>query len=174
MDWSILAAVAQVVAALGVVVSLVYLSIQVRRENRALAVEAKLNSTKLLSDFIDMLIADPELMMLWLKGRQGLDALSESDRYRFQNMCLKAFWFSSAAHFQKRMRTLNDDDWTEMHAVTRFWLEGKGVRTWWQKTGRTRFGKGFVEFVGREMASTLAADVEADRHDKTSQATASI
>ena len=42
MDWDMLAAVAQLVAALGVIVSLAYLSIQVRRENRALAVEAKL------------------------------------------------------------------------------------------------------------------------------------
>jgi hypothetical protein len=167
MDWNMLAAVAQVVAALGVIVSLAYLSIQLRRENQALAVEAKLNSTKLLSDFIDRLITDPELMVLWLKGRQGLEALSESDRYRFQNLCLKAFWFSSAAHFQKRMRTLSDDDWIEMYSVTRFWLEGEGVRTWWQKTGRTRFGKSFVDFVDREMASISTAELEADGRDAT-------
>jgi len=167
MDWNVLAAVAQVVAALGVIVSLAYLSIQVRRENRALAVEAKLNSTKLLSDFVDILIVDPELMVLWLKGRHGLEALSESDRYRFQNMCLKAFWFASAAHFQNRKRTLNDDDWTEMYSVTRFWLEGEGVRAWWQKTGRTRFGKSFVDFVDREMAGISAAGAEVDGRGAT-------
>jgi len=156
MSWDAIAAIAQVLAALGVIASLLYLATQVRQNNRASAVAAKLTSTQLLSDFVDSLISDPALMDVWLKGRRSLDELDEPDRLRFMNMCLKAFWFFSAAHFQLRVGTLQDDDWTEFYAVIRFWLEGEGVREWWRKTGRTRFGVNFVRFVDREIADSSA------------------
>ncbi|MFZ0486862.1 MAG: hypothetical protein WAL83_07675 [Arenicellales bacterium] len=128
MNWDATAAIGQVLGAIGVIASLLYLAAQERQNNRASAVEAKLTSTQLLSAFIDDLISDPELMDVWLNGRKVLGALNDRDRFRFPNMCLKAFWFFSAAQFQLRIGTLREDDWTEFHAVVRFWLEGKGVR----------------------------------------------
>ena len=130
MNWEATAAIAHVVAAIGVIASLLYLAVQVRHENRTSAVAAKLASTKLLSDFVDPMIVNPELMDLWLKGRKNLASLSEVEKHRFMNMCLKAFWFFSAALFQLRKATLNEEDWAEFHAVIRFWLEGEGVQAW--------------------------------------------
>lgn len=156
MTWEAAATVAETIAALGVIASLVYLASQVHNENRAAAVAAKLASTKLLSDFVDAMIANPALMDLWLRGRKG-ETLDEMERHRFANMCLKAFWFYSAAHFQLRMKTLTDDDWAEFYAVIRFWLDGPGVQTWWANTGRARFGGAFVTFIDGEIAQVTSA-----------------
>jgi hypothetical protein len=103
-------------------------AMQVRQNNRASAVAAKLASTQQLSQF-------------------------EVERARFTNMCLKAFWFFSAAQFQRRIGTLREDDWTEFHAVIPFWLEGEGVRPWWRRTGMSRFGKRFAIFIDDEIAT---------------------
>ena len=157
MIWEAIAAIAQALAALGVIASLLYLATQVRQNNRASAVAAKLASTQLLSEFVDSLIDDPQLMDLWLRGRKNLEALNEVEHFRFVNMCLKAFWFFSAAQFQLRIGTLQEDDWAEFHAVIRFWLDGEGVKAWWQKTGKTRFGKSFVLFIDREIANLRGA-----------------
>ena len=157
MSWEAIAAIAQALAALGVIASLLYLATQVRQNNRASAVAAKLASTQLLSEFVDSLIDDPQLMDLWLRGRKNLEALNEVEHFRFVNMCLKAFWFFSAAQFQLRIGTLQEDDWAEFHAVIRFWLDGEGVKAWWQKTGKTRFGKSFVLFIDREIANLRGA-----------------
>ncbi|MGC1380229.1 MAG: ester cyclase [Candidatus Baltobacteraceae bacterium] len=151
MNWEALAAIGQVLGSLGVIGSLLYLAIQVRQNNRASTVSAKLASTQLLSEFITDFIRDPEMMDLWLRGRQGDDKLTDRDRLRFANMCLKAFWFFSAAEFQLRMRTLQEDDWAEFYAVIRYWLEGVGVRAWWTRVGRSRFGRDFVRFVDGEI-----------------------
>lgn len=150
MTWEAAAALAQIIATIGVLVSLIYLAGQVRNENRVSAVSAKLASTRLLTDFIDQMIANPELMELMLRGRKG-DALTEVERHRFGKMCLKAFWFFSAAHFQQRVQTLNADDWAEVQAVVRFWINGQGVRAWWNTTGRARFGGAFVKFIEAEI-----------------------
>lgn len=166
MNWEAIAAIGQVLGALGVIASLLYLATQVRQNNRASAVAAKLASTQLLSEFVDSLIADPELMDVWLRGRKNLESLNNIEHFRFVNMCLKAFWFFSAAQFQLRIGTLHEEDWAEFHAVIRFWLEGEGVRTWWQKTGRTRFGKSFVLFIDRETANLPNAAQPVDAPDR--------
>lgn len=49
MTWEAAAAIAETAGAIGVIASLIYVPIQVRNENRASAVAAKLESTKLLS-----------------------------------------------------------------------------------------------------------------------------
>jgi len=116
VNWEALGAVAELIGAAGVVASLLYLAVQVRTSNRASAVEAKLASTRLLNDFVDLLIKRPDLNQLWLKGRESLDALSPDEYLRFSNMSLKAFWFFSAGHFQFRQDTLSAGDWFEIRA----------------------------------------------------------
>lgn len=148
MSWQAVAAIA---SSAGVIASLLYLATQLRQNTLASAVAAKLAATQLLSQFVDGLIADPDLMKLWLKGRADLESLDDVERARFANMCLKAFWFFSAAQFQRRMGTLREDDWTEFYAVIQFWLEGEGVRAWWRRTGRVRFGKQFARFIDDEI-----------------------
>lgn len=160
MNWAAISAIGQVLGSLGVIVSLLYLATQVRQNNRASTVSAKLVSTQLLSEFINDFIKDPALMDLWLRGRQSYDDLDETQRLRFANMCLKAFWFYSAAEFQLRMGTLQEDDWAEFYAVIRYWLDGGGVRTWWKRVGKSRFGENFVRFVDDEIRKRGSASVQ--------------
>jgi hypothetical protein len=99
VNWDAIGAVAEAIGAVGVIASLLYLATQVRASTRASAVEAKLQSTRLLNEFIDDLIENPELNDLYLRGLADLESLSESDYYRFSNMALKAFWCLSRATF---------------------------------------------------------------------------
>jgi hypothetical protein len=89
MHWEAITAIAEVLAAVGIIASLLYLAAEVRQRNRASAVAAKLASTQLLVDFVDSLIADPQLMDVFLRGRKDIETLSANDRFRFANMCLK-------------------------------------------------------------------------------------
>ena len=157
MSWEAISAIGQVLGSIGVILSLLYLATQVRQNHRASTVSAKLVSTQLLSEFINDFIKDPALMDLWLRGRHSYDGLGDMERLRFANMCLKAFWFYSTAEFQLRQGTLQEDDWAEFYAVIRYWLDGEGVRTWWERIGRTRFGKNFVRFVDREIGEREGA-----------------
>ncbi len=166
MDWEALGAFAELVGAVGVIGSLLYLAVQVRTSNRAAAVQAKLESTRLLNDFMDLLIEHPELDQLMRKGRKGLDALSPDEYQQFSNMSLKAFWFFSAGHFQFRRHTLTASDWHEVRAVVVYWLRSQGCRDWWAKLGRSMYGDEFVAYVESEIARLVArpgAVVDASR-----------
>jgi len=156
MDWEALGAFAELIGAVGVIGSLLYLAVQVRTSNRAAAVQAKLESTRLLNDFMDLLIEHPELDQLMRKGRKGLDSLSPDEYQQFSNMSLKAFWFFSAGHFQFRRHTLAEGEWYEVRAVVDYWLRSQGCRDWWAKLGRSMYGAEFVEFVESEIARLAA------------------
>jgi hypothetical protein len=137
MSWEALGAFAELIGAAGVIGSLLYLAAQVRTSNRASAVQAKLESTRLLNDFMDLLITHPELNQLMLKARKGLDLLAPDEYQQFSNMSLKAFWFFSAGHFQFRRHTLAESDWFEVQAVLDYWLRSQGCKDWWETLGRS-------------------------------------
>ena len=67
MNWEALGAIGEIVGAVAVVVTLLYVAVQVWRSTRASAVEAKLQSKRLFEDFIDPLIETPELNDLRIK-----------------------------------------------------------------------------------------------------------
>ena len=151
MNWDAVAAIGEAVGAVGVIASLIYLAVQVRASTRASAVEAKLASTRMRTDFISYLIQSPDLNTVFLQGRKSIEDLSEEDYYRFSNMALHAFSFLSAAYFQFRKGTRSDDDWYEARSTMSFLLRGPGFRVWWMKVGHYMFGNDFVSFVESEI-----------------------
>lgn len=159
MNWEALGAFAELTGAAGVIASLLYLAAQVRTSNRAAAVQAKLESTRLLNDFMELLIQRPELNQLMRKGRKSLDSLSPDEYQQFSNMSLKAFWFFSAGHFQFRRQTLSESDWFEIRAVLDYWLHSQGCKDWWRRVGRSMYGDEFVAFIESEI-TRLAAQRE--------------
>jgi hypothetical protein len=168
MNWEALGSFAELVGAAGVIASLLYVAAQVRTANRAAAVHAKLESTRLLNDFMDLLIERPDLNLLMRKGRTGLASLSPDEYQQYSNMSLKAFWFFSAGYFQYRRRTLAESDWHEIRAVAVYWLQGPGCREWWEKLGRSMYGAEFVAFVDSEIA--MLATQQATEIDATLEA----
>jgi len=110
----------------------------------------------MLNEFLNMFIEDPELYDLFLRGRTSTANLSEGEYRCFSNLVMKVFWFCSAAHFQLRTGTLQDEDWREIESILEFWLDGEGVRKWWHRFGHQRFGKSFAGFVDAELARAEA------------------
>jgi hypothetical protein len=152
MNWDALGAIAELAGAIGVIASLAYVATQIRHNTRASAVESKLVTTGMLTEFVDMLITDPELNDIFQRGRISKEDLTKEEYQRFSNMVMKTFWFCSAAHFQLRTGTLTDEDWYEIKAILDYWIAGAGVREWWSRYGHQRFGKTYADFVDGEVA----------------------
>lgn len=152
VNWDAIGAIGEVAGAIGVVASLAYLATQIRHNTRASAVESKLATTGMLTGFVDMLITNPELNDIFMRGRTSTENLSKEEHQRFSNMVMKTFWFCSAAHFQLRTGTLTEEDWFEIKAILDYWIAGAGVRGWWRQYGHERFAKTFAAFVDAEVA----------------------
>jgi hypothetical protein len=156
MNWDAIGASAEFAGAVGVVASLLYVATQVRYSNRASTVQAKLETTRFMTDYADLMLENPNLNDVMLRGQKSLDSLSSEEVWQFVHLSTKAFWFFSAGHFQFRQGTLPESEWHELRSVAHFWLSGKGCRDWWRTVGRPMFGSEFVAFIDAEI-ETLAA-----------------
>ena len=153
MNWEAAGAIGEIVGAIGVIASLLYVARQVGVSNKASAIESKLAISRMHSDFIGSLIQNPELDDILFEGISGSDSLSERDSRRFSNMALQAFTFFSAGYFQLEAGTMDSEEWSESEAIIQFWLNGRGGKDWWKKVGRKRFSSRFISYIDKKFLS---------------------
>ena len=151
MNWDALGAVGELLGAIAVVATLVYLARQVRASNRASAIESRVSNQRSYSDFLGQLIASPELDEMYKRGRKDLSALSPEEEARFTNLALQTYSNVSSAYFQYSQGVLDEEGWHEYRVILRFWASGKGTQDWWDSTGKYFFSPKFRELVEIEV-----------------------
>lgn len=144
MNWNAIGAIGETLGALGVIVSLVYLATQLKSNSVASAVEAKLNTTRFMTEFNRDFILHPGLYDLWDRGSKDPEVLNAEETARFSNLNLNAFWYFAASFYQYRVDRLTPGDLFELEQIMEFWLTRKGIESWWLRFGHTRFNSDFV------------------------------
>lgn len=136
--------IAQIVAAIGVIVSLFYLAMQIRqntRSMRAVVVDA------LTRGIVDILSAQtPEVMRSFAKAVEDLDSTNEQERLHALPQFFALFKLFENAWFQRRQGTLNAEQWEGWDAYIRIYFHRPGVQTWWRMR-RAAFASGFRNYL---------------------------
>jgi hypothetical protein len=83
MNWDAITAIAELIGAAAVVLSLIYLAIQVRTGARALQTTMRDSSFHALTEYNLYLISDPDLPWEFHEGCRDNDALNEKQKARF-------------------------------------------------------------------------------------------
>src|SRR5438477_11256880 len=98
MNWDAISAISQLVGSIAVVISVLYLAVQLRSSTRVARVAAMDAAAAALRDVTKPFMENAELARLWRIGVENLDALSGEDQARF---------FHSAHQFLKAMETIH-------------------------------------------------------------------
>jgi hypothetical protein len=147
MNWDAIGAIAESLGAIGVIASLIYLGVQLKSNAIASGVEAKLATTKLLTEFNDKFIHHPELYELWDKARTGSSELSDAEYALFTSLNMNSFWCISAGYYQKQAGKLPEGDWFEVESIMDIWMNNVGMKNWWSRHASERFSPDFVAYV---------------------------
>ena len=138
------------VAAVAVLISLVYLAIQVRQNTRWVKIQI---FESIVSKSIDWhgRTQDEGLARLYLEGRKGFESLNSGDQLRFGHLMTQAFLLAEV------MVDTGEDllKPTSLDGAKRFILrhfEDPGVRAWWSQD-KGSFAADFQEFVDRLVES---------------------
>ena len=83
MDWQAIGAIADLASAIGVILTLGYLAVQIRQNTRALHAESQRALFELGTATSLQLAQDENLTRLFLKGQRDFRALSQEERTRF-------------------------------------------------------------------------------------------
>ena len=98
MNWDAISAVSQLIGSIAVVLSVLYLAVQLRSSTRVARVAAMDAAAAALRDVTKPLMENAELARLWRTGLENLDALSPDDQARF---------FHTGHQFLKAMETIH-------------------------------------------------------------------
>jgi len=133
---------------IGVVVTLAYLALQIRKNTQSVRSAALDSISTSISEFMDRVSQDPELTKLWFDGLSGTVELSETDHRRFTLLLISLVRRWENAFHQSRAGTLEASAWSGMSAGLATVFSSPGAQVWW-RSARGLFAADFAEFAER-------------------------
>jgi hypothetical protein len=153
MNWEAVGAVAELLGALGVIISLVYLATQIRQNTRSVRMSShhgivdQFNQTSLAA------VQDPELIELITRGLTDPGSLSEGEQARFFLFIMTLFRTYEELYQLDRKGLADHELWQARHRSMRTWLARPGVRAWWSTDWSEMFVDSFRTMVDKEIRS---------------------
>ena len=146
MEWDAIAAIGEAVGAVGVVISLIYLALQVRANTRESIQNMVQDTIKDFSKVEQLIAASPDLASIVVKGNEGIENLTPDQRLRFDGYCSATFSVLEVWHTQSRRISADPEQYETMLAILNLRLSARGCRQWWREN-RNEFPSGFRDWV---------------------------
>jgi hypothetical protein len=154
--------IAEIVSAVAIVVTLVYLSIQVKDSARASRSAAVTDATTAMQAFYQELGSNPVAAQLFLAGLTRPDTLSREDQFQYLMLMHSCFLGFQRSFFLAREGTidvtLRDSIGTAMHAANHL----PGMHLYWRQR-KSHFQPEFVDWVEGVLARKPLTDMDAYR-----------
>jgi hypothetical protein len=148
-------AIAQLVAALGVIASLFYLAAQIRQNTQSQRSVVVDSLTQSLIALLGPQASDLDQMRALVSITEDWHGASEADRLRAVSMLFTMSKVFENAWFQQRQGTLDAEQWEAWDLHIRVYYHRPGVKTWWSLR-RAMFAAGFRSYMeGTEPVADL-------------------
>jgi hypothetical protein len=153
MNWQAISAVSELVAALAVVASLIYLAVQIRQNTRALRSSTWQATFDVNQRFDSGLADNGELADILIRGHQGLEHLKdETERLRYMLVAKQLLDLYQNYHYQHELGMIDDAYWEVWIAAYRDAMAWPGFRHF-VKLRRPFMRPGFERFVDQHLGS---------------------
>ena len=146
MNWEAIGAIGEVVGAIGVIASLLYLALQIRGDAKAKRASAVHDQTDAYRDFLKTMAADGELAAIYMRGIRDFSSVEGSDLVRFGSALGFLFRVFDEAYYHWSEGNLETHVWHGFEAPIADMLAYPGVRSWWS-TRSHWYSTKFQEFV---------------------------
>ena len=146
MNWEAVNAISQLVSSVAVVLSVLYLGIQVHRSTRVAKLATQDAAATALRDVTKPFMENAELERIWRVGLEDLNALSSEDRARFFHAIyqfLKAF---ETIHFHYVYGLMDRQLWEGWRGLLQHYVAAPGVAHYWNLRPEV-FSERFRKFV---------------------------
>jgi len=152
MSLSDLASLGSFVNGLAVLISLIYLALQVRqtKRNQQIAIRHS-RATRIVE--LQLALANSAVAEAWLNGSGHPQKLSQTELSQFINLCRALFFHFEDSFYQREEGLLNDDAFETVVAGARLSARSPGWRAAW-RMARPNFGGRFLAFMDGVVAAS--------------------
>lgn len=126
-----LAFIGEIIGAVVVVLSLVYLAVQVRQNTEAQRTENYARALERLATFQSMLSTGSEISSIFSKGIADISNLTAQEKLRFNWSMYEAFGAFEFMFHAARKKSIDDEIWSRWSQAIAWYLTFPGVHKWW-------------------------------------------
>ena len=130
MSLSDLAAIGSFVSGVAVVVTLIFLLLQMRQNLRAIRAAASQAHAANYQSLLASVIDNGEVAHLWRLGLGGIEKLTDDEKVRFVSLIGGFFRFFDAARLQWRHGQLDAEHWHSIETQIRDTVRNPGVQSY--------------------------------------------
>ena len=131
MNWEAVGAVGEILGALGVIVSLVYLATQIRTQNRESRAAAVNEWTNQWNHFLGSFAEHPNLSELWIKGVRDFAALNPTEVVQFSSHLGRIFRVGENIYHQYKQGLFDPKTWRGVERTLADVARFPGAKAWW-------------------------------------------
>ena len=151
--------IAEIIAAIAVVLSLLYLGLQIKNSRIRSQNDSVDLITKQRGDHIKLLAGDSELSRILAKGFAAKRKLHPNDRLRFSSYIYYVFVNYELAFRKWKRNEIDDKLWTAIDEGMHWWLTSPGVRKWWEKSMIGGYTEEFKIYINQKIESINNEDL---------------
>lgn len=160
VKWEALGTIAELVGAVGVIVSLVYVGLEIRQNTRQVEEATRVQRLAQLDAAFEtfsrqrLLVAgDSEVARIWLSGVDDPNGLSPVERFRFESMLGDFLNASQVLYARVDEGELYSEVWKDLLVSLEPLLQRPGVAAFWKESKR-EFRTAFVAAVDSSLDGT--------------------
>ena len=150
MDLSYYANLAEIIGTTAIVVSLIYVAVQIRQNTRATRLTTAQNISHELRAVTVLLATQPETAEMHLKGVANVGSLTPTEKHRFYILLSALYRVYENAYYQNREGALDPYVWEGIIGQLLLSRNSSGYQTFWRDR-KQLFSKKFQDFLENEL-----------------------
>ena len=153
MNWEMFAAIAELLSATGVIISLVYVGSQVRQNTKmmhAASIDATIGATNYVREQV---VAHADVASLYDRGNKNPDGLTDEETTRYRVLIASILWTSWNMYAQTQLTGLDGSVFEAQKPFIRRIVSTPGGKWFWQ-TYQNEFEASFREEIDEIMANS--------------------
>lgn len=143
---------ADIVSSIGVVVSLIYVSVQIRQNTRALKAATYNDLTSNTVAILSPLLAEPGITEFIVRVQSDPDSATPAEKLRFHTFLLIGFRHWDNLYFQFRSGALDEAMWRSYDSTMSKWMNNEAWRGWFRENA-TSFSPDLRELLKARLSS---------------------
>ena len=133
MNWDAIGAIAELLASITVIITLIYLATQIRQANTNLHMAATRDMADTQVAWIRSLRSDEKMHSIYRQGLKNRESLPREDRGRFDLLLLEMLNELDSGYHQYRIGAMDEDQWQSLVRTLRVVFDSPGGYASWQR-----------------------------------------
>ena len=147
MNWSVVGTIAEIVAAVAVVVTLIFVARDIRQNSKALSMSALRDTTSQWNQWSEMIATSADLADIGARGNESYSSLAPSEKLRYAAY-VQSFFDNVESYRSLVIDHGVEKDLDVLDSIARRRANIPGFRSWWDEN-TADYHADFVAWVAR-------------------------